>query len=308
MIFDFTELLKKNLASTKEKNDLLNMKGINTCLALLRTHKNGSSNYYLNTLKRFAKTCGITIKVFDLYNYPQQAIIKEIDKLNSNPSIHGILLETPNKTLINNIIPYKDVEGTSIPHINALNDETSYVYPSIAKAIIKAIDLKYESINNRNILFVVDENNDEFYIKFLIDYFRKKNATITIANNKTHALSSLFYDKNIILVANNKPESIGYGLIDDMNSMLDMNVAHGLDWHKTLLFDMNIHKILNSESLCGNIQYNTTELVYKYAFLEHIIISTVGDFIPIALTEILNNLTTCTQIQHEISRREFRFI
>lgn len=300
MILDCKSVSKKMLNLVKTKNMVLRMKGVYPSFCLIRNSNESYHKYYLSTLKRYAKDCEIKLDIEDMFNSNTEELIKIIDKYNANFNTHGILLEKYNQTLINDIVPFKDLDASSIPNLGSLMVNNETLLPVMVKSILDLFNYKKIDLKNNSVLILDDENNH--YMKILIEILRRKGANISIVNNNTKNISSFFYSANIILIANNKKSSIGYDLLEDVNNYNRENIIHGIDKPITLLLDLNIHELKNGD-LTGNIQYNNVDEIYKYAQLEFIEVMPSAQYIKLALISLLSNVLICSDIQHSMLKK-----
>lgn len=305
MILDCKKVTNTMLKNVKIRTTSLKLQNVYPSLALIRTSKNSFHKYYLNTLKKFAKDTGIRLNIVDILNDNIDEIIKTIDQYNSDFSTHGILLESSNDNIANNIVPFKDVDCLSIPNIGSLMTKEDITQPCIAKGVLSLLIAEGIDLKKSKVLIVTDENTH--YLKYLTEMLRREQATITIANNNTYNLSSLFYGSNIIIIANNKVNSVGYELLDDVNHEIEQDIIHGLERRNTYILDLNIHKNSLNE-INGNVQYNNVDEIFKYDYLKYINILPAGEYINLALCSLLENTLICANIQHSMLKRTKSFI
>ena len=176
---------------------------------------------------------------------------------------------------INEIIPFKSIYSTN-PIINTIKD------------ILSSINL-----SNKKILFNGSSQNN--YLKELMDYFCINKSILTITGNDSTGLSSLLTYKNIILIANNKLNSIGYEVIENINEVIEEKIIHGIDTDNTIIIDMNIHNNNN-----GNIQYNNPEQINKYNNLQYIDLIAINDYIDLLCLNYIENFIECIKQQEKI--------
>jgi 5,10-methylene-tetrahydrofolate dehydrogenase/methenyl tetrahydrofolate cyclohydrolase len=306
MIIDNKNITNKLLKRIKIRVTALNLQYVYPSLSLIRTSKNSYHKYYMNNLKKYCRECGIKLNVVDMLTNDKEETIQVIDKLNSDFGVHGIVLETPDESLANNIVPYKDVDCLSIPNAGSLMTKDDITQPCIAKGIFSLLKHYKVDLKHSRVLFIIDVDN-RHYIKYAAEMFRRERATITIANNNTRNLSSLLYTSNIILIANHKVNSIGYEVLDDVNYEIEQDIIHNVHRTPTYVIDLDIHKNSINE-LNGNLQYNNTDELYKYAYLKHIHVLPVGGYIDLALCSALENTLACANIQNKMLTRTSNYV
>jgi methylenetetrahydrofolate dehydrogenase (NADP+)/methenyltetrahydrofolate cyclohydrolase len=301
MLLDSKHYIQSIMKGLKAKSVALNLQNVYPTFALIKTSKNSYHKYYMNALKKFCKECDVKLKMVDILNDNKEEAIQIIDKLNSDFNIHGIILETPDEELANNIIPFKDLDCLSIPNVGSLMTKDDITQPCIAKGIFSMLTQDNVDLKHSRVLLINDDTN-KHYMKYIYEMFRREKATIIVANSHTRNLSSLLYDSNIILIANNKINSIGYELLQDVNNNIEDYLIHNVHKTYSYVIDLNIHKNSMNE-LNGNVQYNNIDEMYKYEYLNYIKLLPVGEYINLGLCGLLDNVLKCASIQNVMLKR-----
>ena len=271
MIFNLSKIIK-NKKETILKNAYL-LKNKNYILALIKTNKD--NDVLINKLIAYSELFGFKIKI-ELFTERSELELNDfIQDLNYNLNINSILIDNNMNNAINEIIPFKSIYSTN-PIINTIKD------------ILSSINL-----SNKKILFNGSSQNN--YLKELMDYFCINNSILTITGNDSTGLSSLLTYKNIILIANNKLNSIGYEVIENINEVIEEKIIHGIDTDNTIIIDMNIHNNNN-----GNIQYNIPEQINKYNNLQYIDLIAINDYIDLLCLNYIENFIECNKEQEKI--------
>ena len=271
MIFNLSKIIK-NKKETILKNTYL-LKNKNYVLALIKTNKD--NDILINKLIAYSELFGFKIKI-ELFTERSELELNDfIQDLNYNLNINSILIDNNMNNAINEIIPFKSIYSTN-PIINTIKDILSSINLSIKK-----------------ILFNGSSQNN--YLKELMDYFCINKSILTITGNDSTGLSSLLTYKNIILIANNKLNSIGYEVIENINEVIEEKIIHGIDTDNTIIIDMNIHNNNN-----GNIQYNNPEQINKYNNLQYIDLIAINDYIDLLCLNYIENFIECIKEQEKI--------
>lgn len=308
MIIDCKKIFKERLKSIKNKNSLLKMRGVNASFSIIRTTNINNHKNYIQTLKRYCKDCDIKLNIIDMIGEnDNEKIIRTIDMLNSDFSVHGILLENGSISLNNEIIPYKDLNGLSIPNAGSLMHNKETIAPCIVKSISDIIKYNNIKLKNSNVLILFNTEEDN-YIKYTIEILRREGCTITIANQNTKNLSSLFYDKNLILIANNKKGSIGYNLLENIDMYINEQITNEIKATSTYFIDLNMHQKTPHDIMNGNIEYNNEEEIFKYAKLDYVKITPAGDYINLALINLLENVIILANKQFDMYNMNNSFL
>lgn len=83
-------------------------------LAIIRTNPDPVVDSYMRIKQNYGSDIGVTVEVFDI---PQTEALATIAKLNSDPLVHGIIVQIPlpsvaqTDEVLNSVAPNKDVDG-----------------------------------------------------------------------------------------------------------------------------------------------------------------------------------------------------
>lgn len=137
---DIRESLKGEIA-------VLKAKGINPCLAVVLVGENPASKKYVASKEKTCTELGITSIAHKIPETTTQTeLMKLVDALNSDPKVHGILIQLPlpkgldEKQVMNRIAPEKDVDGFGPQSLGRLLlDENGFV-PCTPHGVMKMLD------------------------------------------------------------------------------------------------------------------------------------------------------------------------
>lgn len=142
MVYFFDGKMFSLLKKEEIKNDVFKLvkNGFVPTLASILVGPDNKSLFYTDLKRNFAEEVGCKLVVYSFKkDVSKEEIMKKIDKLNSNPQIHGIMLQLPlpdnfsvsdREEIINKIDKDKDVDG--------LRDDSSFVSP-VVKSIITVL-------------------------------------------------------------------------------------------------------------------------------------------------------------------------
>ena len=151
----------------------------------------------------------------------------EIEKLNKDPKITGIIVQLPlpsylNKDkIINTINPKKDVDGlTNINMLKLVKGETC-LKPCTPKGVITLLDYYNIDVVNKNVVIVGRSNLVGLPLFHLL---LKKNATITLCHSKTSNLSYYTKHADILIVSVGKKDLITKDMIKKGVIIIDVGI------------------------------------------------------------------------------------
>ena len=158
IIMDGKKLKEKTLNKLKEE-----IKDLDTTLglAVIQVGNDEASNVYVNQKRKMAIELGykFVYKIFSS-NISQANLIKEIDILNKDDSIHGILVQMPvpehidPKAVQNSIDPAKDVDGLTYLNGGRLISKEDGLKPCTPKGIIALLEEYNIPIEGKNAVVV----------------------------------------------------------------------------------------------------------------------------------------------------------
>lgn len=202
-IIDGKNIAKKIRENIKEKALLLRQKSIIPTICVIIVGDNKASRSYVNSKHKACMQNEINsiIREFE-ENIKEEILLEEIDKLNNDKNIHGILVQLPLPKHINamkvleKISPEKDVDGFNPINVGKLNLGIATLIPCTPLGIIKLIESTKEDIEGKNALVIGRSN---IVGKPVASLLLNKNATVTVAHSKTTNLKELVAEADIIV-------------------------------------------------------------------------------------------------------------
>jgi methylenetetrahydrofolate dehydrogenase (NADP+)/methenyltetrahydrofolate cyclohydrolase len=201
------ELIDKIKKVEKETN-------ITPKLAAILVGNDPASEVYINMKRRTCAKVGIESVLIKLaQNTSEDFLLKEIKKLNEDPSVHGVLLQLPlpknlgEKTsfFIEQISPYKDVDGLNPINKGKLFDYNEELVPCTPKGIIALLEYYKIELKGKNVVII---NRSNLVGKPLIFMLLKRNSTVTICHTSTKDIEDHMRRADILIVAVGKPKFI----------------------------------------------------------------------------------------------------
>jgi len=200
---DVVNSMKERMLDDVER---LKKEGIVPCLAIIRLGaKPDDLAYERGAIKRCE---GLGIKcVVNEYpeNIGQEDLIKEIQKINNDKGVHGILLFRPlPKHLDINVIKHVISPEKDIDCVNPVNvakvfegDETGFA-PCTPAAVMEMLDYFKIDVTGKRVVII---GRSLVVGKPLSMLLLKKNATVTICHTKTRDLEKICKSAEILIAA-----------------------------------------------------------------------------------------------------------
>lgn len=211
-------------------------------LAIIQIGDVEESTIYINRKIQFAESVGVDAEYIHLdKKTSESALIKKIESLNKDKSIHGIILQLPipeffdREKIINKIDPKKDVDGLTASNIWRLMDAKPRMVPATALGIHTLLEAYDIPVKGKDITII----GDSLLVgKSTALYFLYHDATVTICHDETTNLAKHTKDADIIIIAVGKP-----------NLLKAEHVSEG-----QVIVDVGINRIDNK--LVGDVDFN----------------------------------------------------
>lgn len=180
-------------------------KGIDPCLATVLVGNDDASTIYINNKQKAAASLGISTKDFRLDSaIPQHELIELITSLNNDQNVHGILIQMPLPShidefaIINKVSPKKDVDGLTPTNAGLLLYGKDSLLPCTPLGIIRLLDFYHISLTSMNAVVV---NRSNLVGKPLSCLLLERDATVTICHSRTKNLNRILSEADLVVTA-----------------------------------------------------------------------------------------------------------
>ena len=236
-------IAQKTLAYIEKEHKLLKDKyGRAAGLAVIMAGDNPASEIYVKNKIKACETAGIysrTIK-FD-ENVTEKDLIEEIEKLNKDDKIDGILVQLPlpvhidELKIINAISPEKDVDGFHSVNLGKMiiGDKTGFL-PCTPYGIMQLLD-EYGIDPAGKDTVIIGRSN--IVGKPAAILFIEKSATVQVCNTKTKNIKEKIRNADILIAAVGVP-----------NFIKGEDIKEG-----AVVIDVGINRV--NGKLCGDVDY-----------------------------------------------------
>ena len=197
-------------------------------LAVIIVGNNSASKVYVSSKKKACAATGIySLEVALDENITQEKLIEEINKLNNDDKINGILLQLPlpkhldEHVALEAIKPEKDVDGFHPINVGKLYIGLDTFVPCTPKGIMELLKRYNVAIAGKNAVVIGRSN---IVGKPIAALLMKENATVTIAHSKTQNLPELVKSADIVVAAIGKPNYIKGEWIKEGAVVVDVGI------------------------------------------------------------------------------------
>jgi len=214
-ILDGKKLAEKlNLELKNKIDELIKRTKIKPKLATILVGEDPASKVYVNIKHKTCTQVGIESYQVNLSkDINKTDLLNEIEKLNQDTDIHGILLQLPlplkirdfTPQFLEKISPIKDVDGFHPINRGKLFDYNEELAPCTPKGIIALLEHYNVEIKGKDVTII---NRSNLVGKPLIFMFLKRNATPSICHTSTKEIDRYIKQADILIVAVGRPKFI----------------------------------------------------------------------------------------------------
>lgn len=215
------------------KDSLLNIQGRKPCLAVILVGQHPASRIYIERKTQACKEVGIqSLKIELPVSTTEAELLKQIDALNKNPKVDGILVQLPlppqiNPSLITQAItPEKDIDGFHPVNVGKmLIGYTDGFLPCTPLGIRVLLERSHIEVTGRHVLIAGRSNIvGKPMAAILMQSNPEGNATVTIAHSRTTNMPSLTRLADIIIVAIGQPLFLKADMIKEGAVVIDVGI------------------------------------------------------------------------------------
>lgn len=226
----------------EEHNQLKEKYGKQAGLAVVIVGNNPASQVYVRNKMKACENVGFYSENIELdENISEKELLQEIDKLNKNDRINGILVQLPLPSHINelkiidSISPEKDVDGFHVANIGKMiiGDETGFL-SCTPYGIMQLLEEYKIEIAGKDAVIIGRSN---IVGKPMALMLIQKGATVQVCNSRTKDLRKKLNDADIIIVAAGVPKLLK-----------KEDVKEG-----AVVIDVGINRV--DGKICGDVDY-----------------------------------------------------
>jgi len=179
--------------------------GSRPTLAVVVATEDSSTHWYVRSIERAAENAGIGCRIIDVgHDATEQVLIAVLKDLSAEPSVNGIILQTPlphgvkTQELVKHIAPEKDIDGANPQSLGLLAVGERAFAPATARAVVEMLDHFEIPVAGRNVVVV---GRSTVVGKPLSLLLLQKDATTTVCHSKSGPLGKYTKDADVVVVA-----------------------------------------------------------------------------------------------------------
>ncbi|MBB5850057.1 bifunctional 5,10-methylenetetrahydrofolate dehydrogenase/5,10-methenyltetrahydrofolate cyclohydrolase [Amycolatopsis umgeniensis] len=181
-------------------------------LAVLVPTDDDATAWYVRSIERAAKKVDIDCRVVKLENPTGEDVTRELDKLSADPSVHGIICQTPlpeGVTLDHvgaHIDPAKDVDGANPVSLGRLAAGLPTYAPATAAAVLEILKREQVALSGAQVAVV---GRSTVVGKPAALLLLGENATVTVCHSRTKDLAAVTKTADVLVVAVGRAHFVG---------------------------------------------------------------------------------------------------
>ncbi|MFZ5596589.1 MAG: bifunctional 5,10-methylenetetrahydrofolate dehydrogenase/5,10-methenyltetrahydrofolate cyclohydrolase [Bacillota bacterium] len=234
------EEVKAEVAALRER-------GIAPKLSVILAGDDPASVVYARSKEKSCNNIGIDFELFTLPgNVTEEDLLAQVDKLNKDENVHGIMIELPlpkhidKKKVLEAVLPQKDVDGVHPINRGYILSGGDGLFPATPQSCIELMLRSGVEIKGKNAVII---GRGETVGKPLVFMMLNQNATVTVCHTKTRDLAAQARQGDIVIAAVGRPKMVK------------------ADWIKpgAIVVDAGINEI--EGGICGDVDFENVKEV-----------------------------------------------
>jgi methylenetetrahydrofolate dehydrogenase (NADP+)/methenyltetrahydrofolate cyclohydrolase len=219
-------------------------------LAFILVGENPASQSYVRSKKKACASVGIFSLVVELpASVSESDLLKQIDRLNRDPAIDGILVQLPlpkhiNERLITAAIdPAKDVDGFHPMNVGKmlLGEENCFL-PCTPNGIVLLLTEYQIPVEGKHVVILGRSNIvGKPLAAILMQKKNRCNATVTVAHSQSEHLAEIARSADILIAAIGRPNWVGKEMVKPGSTVIDVGINRLPDGK--LVGDVDFNKV-----------------------------------------------------------------
>ena len=229
-IIDGKQIALDVRAGVAEKVAALKAKGITPCLAVVLVGENPASVSYVTGKRKALAEAGMADKSVELpENTSEEDLLKLIDELNRDDSVHGILVQLPLPKHINEdkiimaISPEKDVDGFHPVNVGNLVIGKKAFLPCTPHGIIVLLERMGIETSGKHAVVIGRSNIVGKPVSLLLAR-KETNCTVTICHTGTKNMAEITRQADILIAASGHPHTVTSDMVKEGAVVIDVGV------------------------------------------------------------------------------------
>jgi methylenetetrahydrofolate dehydrogenase (NADP+)/methenyltetrahydrofolate cyclohydrolase len=266
----------------KERVENLKSKDIVPGLAVVLVGSNPASQTYVNNKAKTCERLGMYSVLIELdENISESELFKNVEALNQDDKIHGILVQLPLPSQIDEdrviaaISPLKDVDGFHPENVGKMMIGQQSFLPCTPFGVMKLLEYSDVEIAGKHAVIIGRSN---IVGKPMGQLLLQKDATVTYCHSRTKDLHSFTKQADILVVATGRTKMIDASYIKE----------------GAVVIDVGINRDENNK-LCGDVDFDSAQEVAS------LITPVPGGVGPMTIAMLMEN--TCLAAENTLTNK-----
>lgn len=245
-------------------------------LTVIIVGENPASVVYVRNKKKACLDVGMKSEVIEMpESTTEEELLSRIDELNADPDVHGILVQLPlpshidEESVINRISPDKDVDAFHPVNVGKVMTGNFSFVPCTPAGVMEMLKFKGIEISGKHCVIIGRSN---IVGKPQAMLMLKENATVTVCHSKTKDLSKITREADILVAAVGRAKFVGADMVKEGAVVVDVGINR-----------------LDDGKLCGDVDFDAVEPKASY------ITPVPGGVGPMTITMLLKNTLTAAK-------------
>ena len=208
--------------------EALKQRGVTPGLAVILVGDDPASEIYVRNKGKGCEETGMLSRTVKMdASVTQEALEVEIDRLNADPAIHGILVQLPlprhldEQAALAKILPEKDVDGFHLINAGRLMTGSEGVIPCTPKGALYMIRSTGEELSGKEAVVIGRSN---IVGKPMAMLLMRENCTVTVCHSRTKNLAEHTRRADILVAAVGKAGFVTADMVKPGAIVIDVGI------------------------------------------------------------------------------------
>ena len=232
-------------ASLKQRVSALVQGGVRPGLAVILAGEDPASRVYVRNKVRACEETGVRSQLHEYgADVSEAALLALVDKLNTERTVHGILIQLPlpahidAERVLQAVSAAKDVDGFHAENLGALLAGRPRLVPCTPAGVVRLIEQAGVEVAGRRAVVIGRSN---IVGKPLALLLLQRNATVTVCHSKSVPLEAFTREADILVAAIGRPKLVRADMVKPGACVIDVGINRLADG--TLAGDVDYHAV-----------------------------------------------------------------
>jgi methylenetetrahydrofolate dehydrogenase (NADP+)/methenyltetrahydrofolate cyclohydrolase len=215
-------------AGVKESVARLAARGIHPGLAVVLAGEDPASRVYVRNKVRACEETGVRSFLFEYpSSVPENELLDRVQALNSDPAVHGILVQLPlprgvdSSRILDAVSPAKDVDGFHEANLGALLAGKPRLVPCTPAGVMRLLEHGGIPLAGRRAVVIGRSN---IVGKPLALLLLQKDATVTICHSRSKSIEAEAKGADLLIAAVGRAKLVGAGMVKPGACVIDVGI------------------------------------------------------------------------------------